>query len=239
MTTDHRQRHPFTLIELLVVVAIIAILASMLLPALSRAREAAKASTCVANLKQTSQGARLYADDNDDWWCLHYAPYATYANVHWSTRLRMEGYLGVDPDFNKSKNKPVIFVCPSYEPGVYKTTGGTYGVWERMELRLGRVQSPSEGLWFADSLGLSNGVPREQSYYIYRDSSSASTRLIHTRHMDRANIAYGDGHVASQSEAEVFRKVKGMVASNSAWINHERNGWGWNYLTEGGVIIKH
>ena len=68
--TGVRMPPPFTLLELLVVIGIIAILAALLLPALRGARDMAKRSVCVGNLRQIGVGANNYATDNNNLFCL-------------------------------------------------------------------------------------------------------------------------------------------------------------------------
>ena len=108
----HR-RPAFTLIELLVVISIIAILISLLLPALRHARELSQIIKCSANVKQFSVALHLYAEDNDG--KLPYFDYA-YVDTHWVNELSY--YLGrnefrVSPDAGGSREGEVgIWACP-------------------------------------------------------------------------------------------------------------------------------
>ena len=99
------QSRRFTLIELLVVIAIIAILAAMLLPALSAARERARTSNCIAQLKQMGLSMAMYTDVNKDFLT---QSWQSALNSGWYHRL---SELGCDwNDTYRSKKIPAVLL---------------------------------------------------------------------------------------------------------------------------------
>ena len=111
----------FTLIELLVVIAIIAILAAILMPALSSARERAKSSTCVSNLKQVSLAASSYAEDFNSFFYTRDDGGSIWSRN--STHIRLSKYAGGPSQktldslsaAERDLKCPKVFLCPDAE----------------------------------------------------------------------------------------------------------------------------
>jgi len=95
----------FTLVELLVVMAIIAILAALLLPVLSRAKASAQRTVCLNNLRQISLGIRMYADDSND--AAPQTPWTTN-----STLMYMDGVTAFKKLIENSTHSN-LFICPA------------------------------------------------------------------------------------------------------------------------------
>ncbi len=113
----------FTLVELLVVMAIIAILAAMLLPALAMAKEKARSIFCLNNLRQIGIAMTIYSDDHNDFLVPAEYNANTGAKYHegWPTILYNHQYLPAEKsaDYNTVSSGKSVFRCPSGNPKVY------------------------------------------------------------------------------------------------------------------------
>ena len=223
MCLYRRVRAPwcFTLIELLIVVAIIAVLASMLLPALSRTQERARRVACLGNQRQLGLIHSLYADTFDQDVPLGWAAHKQYNMVIWDqtlNRYMIWGFLyraGMLPDNS-------IIKCPSnggnkwYAEMVNNWPPGTPGVIAITHFSARPAQNTGGG---APSWDWWSGPPNPFPSFIRLQPESAISAdgfsqesWLHNRHINGLNVVYADGHgkwVSSKGPIEGLLSIMG------------------------------
>jgi len=196
----------FTLIELLVVIAIIAILAALLLPALARAKEFARATQCLSQLRQLGFAVRLYADDHGDEFPR--SQHSAFAQGVMPWERTLAPLLGASPT-TCTNLLAGVYHCPtdqrpaawSYGLSVYYELGdeddyaGKPQIWRRYP----QVPKPAATILFGENTSSADHL---MAHFWFAPADAADLASI--RHQQRANYAFTDGHAALQPLARVF-----------------------------------
>jgi prepilin-type N-terminal cleavage/methylation domain-containing protein/prepilin-type processing-associated H-X9-DG protein len=205
---DRAKISGFTLIELLVVIAIIAILAAILFPVFSRARENARKASCQSNLKQLGLGFAQYLQDYDGgypgagqyqkWNSGHWVkgPNSTDNNGGGATLAEVVGGTqaptGRQADIEGGALFPYtksaqIYICPSNSDGQIKRLSYSMNC-AIAGIRDAAIQTPAEVILLFDEDKANDG-------FTYADDSATSTDALTKVHNGGGNFLFNDGHV--------------------------------------------
>jgi prepilin-type processing-associated H-X9-DG protein len=245
---------------LLVVISIIALLVSILLPALSKAREAAKGVVCMSNLRGVGFAQMFYAEDQDGWSTPLMSGYTDPDNSEdlnwtgepWSVILWKGGYSD-----RAYRDRESIFNCPSLDVASRNPEGPeeddwmyyTYGMrrnYAQTPYRIlsGPVKtpasiytgvkfgSPATFLFIADSIYPENSR-KYQWYYFNTHESSVFSPTVHLRHSGAGNFIFGDGHVEKLRKDDLVGNY-GITNFNPAGAG----GGGQFAFVEEAIVVK-
>jgi len=197
------EKHNFTLIELLVVIAIIAILAAMLLPALNNARDVAKRSDCLNNMKQVSLAANLYSSDYDNYIFLYGYPFDMWSEClidygYTADKVIRCPYWSVPSTENEYFFTYGIRDCDLYnsDSAIFRVNTNYYFLSTKV------IKKPTEYFLFADTAYLQANRIGLQCWRLTAYSVAGGCGGVHFRHRNTANIAFVDGHAASHDRAQ-------------------------------------
>ncbi len=244
-----RHIHAFTLIELLVVIAIIAILAAMLLPALSSARDRARTVNCINNLRQTGMMLQMYANDFEGlmpvtlWLptqamgldAVRAVGYADASNAllcpSWAPHryVRLYG----QPEGCRQNVYGVLRPAGWYERGTdgfYQREYPVEGTERRFQFyRMWNLSRPSEFILLTGTTNTS-GV-QWKDWTSYTDGVNP-----HLRHNGMVNVVFGDGHAESASEDRFVEAYRRGIIADPTPGSHTLYLWGEDFPN---VSIQH
>lgn len=218
------QKKHFTLIELLVVIAIIAILAAMMLPALGKARDKAKAINCTSNQKQLGNVFMFYSNDNDGKIAiLYYDGNANNTTLWYDYVSGSNTYSGGkvpagSPSYIKSTSN--ILQCPAINVE-QNLSSQTYGAMKSVSSTINgfpkgwcsannliyfvpaSMRYPTKWLMAADSIKqLSDGRYVQSPYVAYNPGSLEAYLFLN--HNKRSNVLFADGHAGQLTGVEAL-----------------------------------
>ncbi|MFT5128909.1 MAG: prepilin-type N-terminal cleavage/methylation domain-containing protein [Rhodothermales bacterium] len=211
-------RQRFTLIELLVVIAIIAILAALLLPALTRARDKGRQTLCLANLKQCGSALMMYASDNDNSFPAG-GERGTFAAVTgcWPSRWQVDTgpYIGLNaPSFDGFDGENTATACPGAEfedgPVSFRPLAGigwNYKYFGQCStwVKSISVTVPEDTLIVGDSADLFRADTNRGQWnygWLYTGILYASSR-----HNSGMQLSWIDGHASWMQTSEIVAGV--------------------------------